>query len=347
MSTVRLENVDKIHRGGVHALRGLSLDVADGEYVVVVGPSGSGKTTLLRLVAGLDRPTSGTISIGGRDVAGVPPQRRDVAMVFQDAALYPHMTARSNLAFGLRMRKVARDDIGRRVAEAADRLEIRAVLDRRPGELSGGERQRVALGKALLRQPGCLLLDEPLSDLDAPQRRALRKLLAGLHRRSGTTTIHVTHDQEEAMALGNRVAVLAEGRVQQVGAPREIYEQPANRFVAEFIGSPPMNMLPARMLIPDAREDALAGVRPESLRVDGHSADAIVLEATVTLVEPLGDRADVHVETPAGTRLIARVPAGDAPGQGSVTTMTIERSAIHLFESKPFGARIAPTTDPG
>lgn len=335
MTDVRLQNLDQTYRGGIRALQGVSLEAADGAYLVIVGPSGSGKTTLLRLIAGLDKPTSGTISIGGCDMAGVAPHRRGVAMVFQDASLYPHMTARANLAFGQRMQKAPASDIDRGIDEMADRMEIREVLARRPGQLSGGERQRVALGKALLCRPKCLLLDEPLSDLDAPQRRVFRELLADVHRQLGTTTIHVTHDQEEAMALGDQVAVLADGQVQQVGPPQEVYQRPSNRFVAGFIGSPPMNILPAQAFISDAPEDTVVGVRPEALRFNAGGT-----AVTVTRIEPLGDRADVYLETADGALLLARVPLADAPGPGSATTVSFDRAQMHLFQAGPFGPRI-------
>jgi multiple sugar transport system ATP-binding protein len=236
MAEVSLQSVTKRYRGGIVAVRDLDLRVADGELLVLVGPSGCGKTTTLRLVAGLERPTAGTIRIGGASMNGRPPRDRDVAMVFQDYALYPHMTVRRNLAFALTLRKVGKDEIAKRVAAAADLLRLGDLLDRKPGDLSGGEQQRAALGRAIAREPGCLLLDEPLSNLDAALRIELRGELRSLHERLRRTTIHVTHDRDEALALGDRVAVMRAGAVEQIGTPDEVRAAPANAFVATFLG---------------------------------------------------------------------------------------------------------------
>ncbi|MCC6557363.1 MAG: ABC transporter ATP-binding protein, partial [Polyangiaceae bacterium] len=244
MAAISLRGLVRRFQGGDRpALAGLDLDVEDGELLVLVGPSGCGKSTALRLIAGLDAPDAGTVSIGGRDVGRVPPQDRDVAMVFQGYALYPHMTAREIMAFPLKMRGVPAAERARRVEEAAATLAIGRLLDRRPGELSGGERQRVAMGRAIVRAPKVFLFDEPLSNLDAALRAELRVELAALVRRLGTTSVYVTHDQVEAMTMGDRIAVLRAGELQQIGPPRSIYEDPANAFVAGFLGSPAINLI--------------------------------------------------------------------------------------------------------
>ena len=256
MPVLRLEGIEKTFPGDHAAVAGVDLEVSEGEMVVLLGPSGCGKSTLLRIVAGVEAPTHGRVLIGGQDVTGLPPQRRDVAMVFQNYALYPHMTVRENLAFGLKMRKLGRDTIAARVAEVAESLEIASLLDRRPFQLSGGQRQRVALGRAIARRAKVFLLDEPLSNLDVQLRVTTRMELARLHRSLEVPMLYVTHDQEEAMTLGDRVAVMRAGRVLQIGAPMEIYARPATRFVGGFIGSPRMNFLPARL-----RRDAVDGAR--------------------------------------------------------------------------------------
>jgi ABC-type sugar transport system ATPase subunit len=243
MASVSLERVGKTYPGGFSAVRDVSLEIADGELLVLLGPSGSGKSTLLRLIAGLGTPTSGRIALDGVDVTDVPPQERDLAMVFQSYALYPHKTVRENLMFGLRMRRVPPTTIAERVHKVAAALGIEPLLDRRPAQLSGGERQRVALGRAVVREPRAFLLDEPLSNLDPRLRVSTRTELALLHRRLGATMIYVTHDQEEALTLGTRIAVMRGGAIEQVGAPMDIFRQPSNTFVAEFIGTPAMNLV--------------------------------------------------------------------------------------------------------
>lgn len=238
MARVELVNVTKEYKGGVRAVSDLSLDVADGELMVLVGPSGSGKTTVLRMIAGLERVTRGEIRIGGRAANGLPPKDRDVAMVFQDYSLYPHMTAAANMAFALRMKKVAHQEIRRRVETAADLLSIRNLLGRKPHALSGGEQQRVALGRAMVREPAVFLLDEPLSNLDSHLRRSMRSEIRALQQRLGATMIWVTHDRDEAMTIADRVAVVRAGRLEQVGTPQEVSARPANGFVASFMGPP-------------------------------------------------------------------------------------------------------------
>jgi multiple sugar transport system ATP-binding protein len=247
MGEVELEDVTKVYRGGIEAVSSLDLDVPDGSFFVLVGPSGCGKTTVLRMVAGLDEVTKGTIRIGGRDVTDDSPRDRDVAMVFQNYALYPHMTAYENIAFGLRTRRAKKDDVDRMVRQAARILEIDNVLDKRPRSLSGGQRQRVALGRAIVRQPQVFLMDEPLSNIDAKLRAGMRGELIRIQRAVGVTTLYVTHDQVEAMTLGDHVAVMRDGVLQQVGRPSELYDEPANLFVAGFIGTPPMNLVEATL----------------------------------------------------------------------------------------------------
>src|SRR6059036_1800511 len=300
MAEVRLEHVTKRFSEDVAALDDLTLEVADGEFLILVGPSGCGKTTALRLVAGLEKPSSGTITIGDRVVNDVTPRDRDIAMVFQNYALYPHMTVYRNLAFGLKERKTPKPEIERRVREASAILGLDDLLKRRPAQLYGGQRQRVAMGRALVREPKAFLLDEPLSNLDAKLRVAMRAELKRLHQRLEITTIHVTHDQVEAMTLGDRIAVMNEGALQQLGHPQEVYDRPANLFVAGFIGSPPMNLLRGvvshgrieagdlaaeRPSLPDG--EVVVGVRPEAFLIAPDGAAST--ELTVEIVEPLGD----------------------------------------------------------
>src|SRR5687767_10587397 len=262
MPSVLFEHVTK-RFGETTVVEDFTLDVADGELLVLVGGSGSGKSTILRMLAGLETVTSGTIRIGGRDVTALPPRERDVAMVFQDYALYPHMTVRENLSLGLRLKKVARQEIDRRVGWAAGMLGLEPLLDRKPKQLSGGQRQRVAMGRAMVREPLVFLFDEPLSNLDAGLRAQMRIEIGGLQRRLKTTTVYVTHDQVEAMTLGDRIVVLADGRMQQVGTPIELYRAPVNRFVAGFIGTPPMNFIDGRL----ANDDGAVTFAAEDVRV--------------------------------------------------------------------------------
>jgi sn-glycerol 3-phosphate transport system ATP-binding protein len=305
MPGLTFDGVTKEFPGGTVAVHDLSLEIADGEFMIFVGPSGCGKTTALRLVAGLEKITSGTIAIGDRVINHISPRDRDIAMVFQNYALYPHMTVAKNLAFGLRERRMPKDEIDRRVRDVTSMLGLDDLLRRRPAQLSGGQRQRVAMGRALVREPKAFLLDEPLSNLDAKLRVQVRGDLKRLHQRLGITTIYVTHDQVEAMTLGDRVAVLSNGILQQLGAPQEVYDHPANLFVGGFIGSPPMNLLRATARggtltagdlsfpiawVPDG--DVVLGLRPEHLRpaTDGRPE----MEFLVDVVEPLGDGVIVH-----------------------------------------------------
>src|SRR5919197_986391 len=313
MAEVVFENLTKEFPGGTVALDDLSLEVADGEFMILVGPSGCGKTTALRCVAGLEKPTRGQIVIGDRVVNGVSPRDRDIAMVFQNYALYPHMTVYRNLAFGLKERRVAsKSEIDRRVRAISSMLSLDDLLKRRPAQLSGGQRQRVAMGRALVREPKAFLLDEPLSNLDAKLRVQMRAELKRLHTRLGITTIYVTHDQVEAMTLGDRIAVMSAGRPQQIGAPQDVSDHPANLFVAGFIGSPAMNLVRGRAQggtivagdltleranIPDG--EVVVGMRPEAL---SPSADGLPsFEFLVDVVEPLGDEVVVHGSTPGAT----------------------------------------------
>src|SRR5437763_4532442 len=310
-----LEGVSKVFAGGVAAVDDVSLEIQGGEFLVLVGPSGCGKSTLLRMIAGLEEVTDGTISIGGRDVTDLPPRSRDIAMVFQSYALYPHMTVRENLGYGLRVRKTPRADAGRRVEQVAELLGLAELLDRRPAALSGGQRQRVAMGRAIVREPEAFLMDEPLSNLDAKLRVSMRAQLASLHARLETTTIYVTHDQVEAMTLGQRVAVMRDGRIQQVETPRALYSRPTNIFVAAFIGSPAMNLadgaiydgnaefagfripLPADNRPPGEREHVIVGIRPEAFE-DAALADPSLprVDVSIEVVEDLGP--DTHVVFP-------------------------------------------------
>jgi multiple sugar transport system ATP-binding protein len=315
---IRLEEVGKRFRGGVEAVRGVSLDVAPGEFLVLVGPSGCGKSTLLRLIAGLEELTAGRIHIGDADVTTQLPQQRDVAMVFQSYALYPRMSVRRNLAFGLRMRRVPRAERDRRVEEVARVLGLDHLLDRRPAALSGGQRQRVAMGRAIVREPRVFLMDEPLSNLDAKLRVSMRAQLLLLHQRLGVTTVYVTHDQVEAMTLGQRVAVLREGTLQQIDTPQRLYHHPVNLFVAAFIGSPSMNLAEASVErgavrlggtpvpLPDgsplARSDrkVIVGVRPSGFSLVPEGGDGVI-EAVPHVIEDLGDERYVvfDVDAPA------------------------------------------------
>ena len=360
MANVKLVGVRKIYeeRGRTHvAVHHLDLDVGDGEFVVLVGPSGCGKSTTLRMIAGLESISAGAVYIGDQRVNEVPPKHRDIAMVFQNYALYPHMTAYDNLAFALRLRHLPRAEMDRRVRAAAQVLGIEPLLQRRPRQMSGGERQRVALGRALVRQPQVFLFDEPLSNLDAKLRVQMRREIARLHRQLGTTMIYVTHDQVEAMTLGDRIAVLSAGHLQQVDTPSTLYARPANTFVASFIGTPPMNLIPGRLLAGssprfegagglqlqlDLRwEGALAGagerpvilgIRPEELLPSPELADApTALDTRVELVELLGSEALVHV-TRGPVELTARLPA-PVPQPGETFRLRVPPAKVHLFDA--------------
>jgi multiple sugar transport system ATP-binding protein len=358
MTDVTLRDVRKRYEDDVLAVEDLSLRVEDGEFLVVVGPSGCGKSTTLRLIAGLESVTEGTIAMGDRDVTDVEPSERRVAMVFQNYALYPHMSARRNITFGMQSSgSFSDDEVERRVAEAAGILDVEDLLDRKPAALSGGERQRIALGRAIVRDPEVFLLDEPLSNLDAKLRMEMRSELAKLHDEIGTTTVYVTHDQTEAMTLGERVVVMNDGRIQQVDPPQRLYDYPANRFVAEFVGDPAMNVFPVRVEergddhvavhagfevpLPDgaglaaAAGDALLGVRPEDLflpgDVDGAVADGESFPAAVTVTEPLGD--SLLLECRVGEDAFK---ASSSPRRsirpGDEVRLTYDSARLHLFD---------------
>lgn len=379
MAEVVLENLVKTFPGGVIAVNDVSLRVEDREFVVLVGPSGCGKSTTLRMIAGLEEITRGTIRIGPRVVNDIAPKDRNIAMVFQNYALYPHMSVYRNMAFGLMLRRryaplgrpfawllsadyrararQERTDIDRRVRQAAALLEIEPLLDRRPRELSGGQRQRVAVGRAIVREPLVYLFDEPLSNLDAKLRVEMRAELKRLHRRVQTTTIYVTHDQEEAMTLGDRIVVMKDGVVQQYSTPLEAYERPANRFVAGFVGSPPMNFFSGTLerdgaalwfnegsfrlrLAPRVAQAVAAsgggpqvtlGVRPESLRVDASAGEDASLSVEVSVIEPLGDRCDLHATTPRGAKLTARVDARSGVREGQRVRLAVDGERVHVF----------------
>ncbi len=371
MASVEFEHVDKVFPDGTRAISDCTLRIDDGELMVFVGPSGCGKSTLLRVLAGLDEVTHGTLRIGDQVVNAWSPQERNVAMVFQDYALYPFMSVRRNLEFPLKMRKLSRAEIRHRVERTAELLDIGALLDRLPKQLSGGQRQRVAMGRALVREPAVFLLDEPLSNLDAKLRVQVRAEIAELQRRTGTTMIYVTHDQAEAMTLGDRVAVLYQGRLQQVAPPRELYDRPRNVFVAGFIGSPPMNLFPTRVsmevgvtriAIGDqtlalARLDIgvppaaglTGGIRPEALRLA--STDDQGIRATVEHVEYLGHETLVHtrVAAPANQdaiRLVARLQGMHELNRQQPIRLQIDPARIHLFDEHgrvvwPLSAQVA------
>jgi ABC-type sugar transport system ATPase subunit len=336
MASIRLEQVWKKYPNGHVAARGVNLAIADGEFMVLVGPSGCGKSTALRMIAGLETPSEGRVVIGDRDVTELPPQDRDIAMVFQSYALYPHMTVRENLGFGLRMRGVAAAAIATRVEGAAKALGLEAVLDRKPGQLSGGQRQRVALGRAIVREPLAFLFDEPLSNLDAKLRLETRAELARLHRRLAATMVYVTHDQEEALTLGSRVAVMSEGRVEQVGPPLEVYRRPATVFVATFVGSPAMNLLPADLLPSVAASrppDATLGVRPHDLAVVPRGTGDT--DGVVDVVEPRGSELLLYIRLGAGgdgpeIRVITPPDLEVVPDQ--VVGLRLDRGRLHFFD---------------
>jgi multiple sugar transport system ATP-binding protein len=352
MAGVELEHVDKTFPDGTRAVADVTLRIADGELFVLVGPSGCGKSTVLRLVAGLETATAGTIRIGDRVVNDLRPQDRNVAMVFQDYALYPHMTARRNLEFPLRMRRLRRSEIARSVARVAGLLEIGHLLDRLPKQLSGGQRQRVAMGRALVREPAASLLDEPLSNLDPRLRVQVRAEIQDLQARTRTTMLYVTHDQVEAMTLGHRVAVMDHGRVQQVATPHDLYAAPANLMVAGFIGSPPMNLLPARVAagpalrlgsgtvpVPDAPAQVgdgwTLGLRPEALDVVPEAGARGALPARIEHVESLGHEtlAYLRLEGDDAAPLVARLAGMPSLTAGQQVGVVVDPAQVRLFDA--------------
>ena len=356
MATVNFDHVTKKY-GEVVAVDDFNLDIQDGEFMVFVGPSGCGKTTSLRMIAGLEDITTGTLSIGDKVVNDMPPKDRDIAMVFQSYALYPHMSVYDNLAFGLKLRKVDKKEIDRRVKEAAETIQLTNLLTRKPKELSGGQRQRVALGRAIVREPAVFLMDEPLSNLDAKLRVQTRAEIARLHQRLETTIVYVTHDQVEAMTMGQRIAVMSQAKLQQVGSPQELYDHPLNKFVAGFIGSPAMNFFPvtldgtgegARLKgagveipLPAAfREgvgattgrDFIVGVRPEHLDVAEVPGEYATTQSKADVVEYLGNEELLHIEV-AGVDIVAVVSAERGVRPGDVVTLHFPLDKIHLFDA--------------
>ena len=359
MAKVVFDHVSKMF-DSVTAVNDLNLDIADGEFLVLVGPSGCGKSTALRCLAGLEEISAGRIFIGDRDVTYFDPKDRDIAMVFQNYALYPHMSVRDNMAFGLKLRSTPKDVVAARVNEAAQILGIDQLLDRKPRALSGGQRQRVALGRAIVREPQCFLMDEPLSNLDAKLRVQTRAEIIKLQKRLGTTTIYVTHDQTEAMTMGDRIAVMNEGKLQQLDTPQRLYDNPANRFVATFIGSPSMNVFPSqvvsvdgevsvvadgfRVSLPPERaeglrpyigKEVLFGIRPEHMQVREFAEtvhDGNTVNLMVELVEPLGSETLIHLAGPGGETIVSRADPRTRARRGEEVEIVVDTSQVHAFD---------------
>ncbi len=366
MAQVILQEIGKIYDNGFEAVKDVCLEIADKEFMVIVGPSGCGKTTTLRMIAGLEEISGGTIAIGDRVVNDISPKDRDIAMVFQNYALYPHMTVYQNMAFGLKLRKYPKARIKQRVQQAAEMLGIGDQLKKKPKALSGGQRQRVAVGRAIVREPAAFLFDEPLSNLDAKLRVTTRAELKALHHRLQTTSIYVTHDQAEAMTLGDRICVMHEGRIQQVAAPMEVYDRPVNRFVAGFLGTPPMNFFDGKIVIKGhktafelddgeliplsvsnstldayAGRDMVLGIRPEHLTI-GESVDQSEsrIVADVDVVEPLGDRKDVYLTSKSGQKFIANLDPHLDIKMGETVSMCLDTDKVHVFEPGDLGKNV-------
>ncbi|TNM59743.1 sn-glycerol-3-phosphate import ATP-binding protein UgpC [Aliirhizobium smilacinae] len=341
MATIELKDVRKVYGGNIDAIKGVSLDIADGEMIVLVGPSGCGKSTLLRMVAGLEGISGGDVVINGKRVNDLEPAERDIAMVFQNYALYPHMTVKQNLAYGLKNRGTPKDEIERRITEAARALEIEAFLARKPRQLSGGQRQRVAMGRAIVRKPAAFLFDEPLSNLDAKLRVQMRVEIRRLQQSLATTSIYVTHDQMEAMTLADRLVVLNAGCIEQVGTPIELYEKPATTFVATFIGSPSMNLMTlgdgigwtgpdGAGLPPDA---TIIGIRPEDIVIaDGSLIGGFCTRVQVIAVELVGAESYVHGAAENGSIIVCRVPGRSIIGIGETLDLAAMPDRFHLFD---------------
>ena len=377
MASVSISKVAKVYDGKVRAVDDVNVEITDGEFVVLVGPSGCGKSTTLRMVAGLEAITEGTITIGERVVNDVHPKDRDIAMVFQNYALYPHMTVRKNMAFGLTLRKMPKDEIDQRVNEAARQLGLEDLLDRKPKQLSGGQRQRVALGRAIVREPAVFLFDEPLSNLDAKLRVVTRTELKKLHQRLKTTTVYVTHDQEEAMTLGARIVVMSAGRgtgvVEQVDTPLNVYRFPKNRFVAAFLGLPPMNLVDGtlveengfwfddgeglRVRMEDRYRDKIAsysckpvalGFRPSAMSEWGEGTflppdgveNANRIDVVPRVIEPLGDTIDVSCECGSAKHLVARLAARHDFPVDETVPLSLDMAHVHLFAAGDFGENL-------
>jgi len=368
MAEVILQNVKKIYPGNIEAVTDFDLHIADAEFVVFVGPSGCGKSTTLRMVAGLEEITEGTISIDGKVVNDVPPKDRDIAMVFQNYALYPHMTVYKNMAFALKLRKYPKKEIDQRVKDTAKILGIEELLERKPKALSGGQRQRVALGRAIVRHPKAFLFDEPLSNLDAKLRVGMRAELKRLHHRLKTTTIYVTHDQEEAMTLGDRIVVMKDGLIQQVGTPLEVYDTPTNRFVASFVGTPPMNFFNGKIssqngnlyfdegtcqvrLVGNHKDrmqkwigkDVALGARPEAMSLSGEgrfAGEENSMPVDVDVIEPLGEKMDVYAATANHSHIVARVDARRDIKEDQQLKLYLDMNKVHIFEPGEEGANL-------
>ena len=359
MAHIILQGLTKIYGQDVVAVDKVDLEIGDGEFMVLLGPSGCGKSTTLRMIAGLEEVTSGEIRIDGQLMNHVDPADRDLAIVFQNYALYPHMTVTANLAFGLKLRKVQQDEIQRRIKKTAAMLGIEELLARRPRELSGGQQQRVALGRALVRDPVAFLFDEPLSNLDAKLRAAMRTELIKIHRELGTTIVHVTHDQVEAMTMGERMCIMRDGRVVQVGAPLEVYRRPADTFVAGFLASPPMNLLNAQLAanegtteirlagseiaVPAASREALApyggkpitfGIRPEDLYTDSAKPSSVPIDATVVAVEALGPEVILIASLADGQEIAARLSRGFSAPVGAAIQLSVDLEMMHVFDAE-------------
>ena len=331
MAFLKLDKLDKYY-GKLHAIKGVELEIEQGEFIVFVGPSGCGKSTLLRMIAGLEVINGGVLTLDGRDITTVPSAKRDLAMVFQSYALYPHMTVEDNMSFALRIAKVDPAVIKEKIEKAAEKLDLTAYLKRTPGQLSGGQRQRVAIGRAIVRSPKLFLFDEPLSNLDAALRGQTRVEIAALHRDLGATTIYVTHDQVEAMTLADRVVVLRDGIIEQVGTPLELYDQPRNRFVSQFIGMPQMNLLPAELLPAIAEGSAEVGIRPEHLTaVD---ADGALISGEVELVESLGNETLIHLKVVGKHSVIVRQYVRTDLKIGDMVGVEFDVSRVHRFDSE-------------
>ena len=347
MAAVELRQVAKSYDGRTQVIHGIDLDIAHGEFVVFVGPSGCGKSTLLRMIAGLEPISGGEVRIDGQRVNDLPPRHRDIAMVFQDYALYPHKNLFDNMAFGLRLRSTPEAEIQQRVGDAAKLLKIDHMLQRKPRELSGGQRQRVAIGRAIVRQPKVFLFDEPLSNLDAQLRNEMRTEIKRLHQRLGATIIYVTHDQTEAMTLADRICVLQAGHKMQYDTPEAVYNRPAAVFVAGFTGAPPMNLVPCivadgaadlgglRLPLPAALKDHAGdrtlGLRPENLRLDRQSPDDLALPASLSLLEPLGSETLITLKL-GQAEMMARVSAGFHEAIGTALTVHVHPKHLHLFD---------------
>ncbi|MCP4259806.1 MAG: sn-glycerol-3-phosphate ABC transporter ATP-binding protein UgpC [Planctomycetes bacterium] len=366
MAGLLLENVSKIYDGKVTAVSNFNLDIADGEFMVIVGPSGCGKTTTLRMIAGLEKNTTGNIYIGDTLVNDVPPKRRDVAMVFQNYALYPHMSVYQNMAFSLKMRKLPADQITKRIKDVSGLLGIESLLNRKPRALSGGQRQRIALGRAIVREPKIFLFDEPLSNLDAALRITMRAELKSLHHKLQTASVYVTHDQAEAMTLGERICVMYNGVIQQVAGPMEVYERPINKFVAGFLGTPAMNFFTGRLkfendtasfvidkdtiIFPQRlrtvlrdyqNKEIVLGVRPENLSLQqfpGRINNTI--SATVNMVEPIGIRTNIHLTNNNGNKFVASIDPYTKLKANDIVKIYIDLEKIHIFDSGETGKNI-------